>query len=381
MKVLIWIAAICLWLRLDWLIGLKRDRQTKCGTHYPCRQGEAAFFDDGVVWMKQLEEDCALASASIDMMFYIFQPDDAGKRMLELLVNKAREGVKVRLLLDSVGSRPLRKAIKQFNTKGISIKFSRSALFKGSWFDVQKRNHKKLTVIDGKVAHVGGFNIGREYLHLHPVLSPWRDYHLRLTGNIVQDCGQEFERDWSLKEVQTDGKNEDGYQIVSSSAVDQETFICGLLSKAKSSIFIGSPYFIPTSTVFDCLMDRVKRGVRLTILVPGTPDHPLVQPASYRYLRALLQMGADIYQLQHGFYHAKVLLIDDELCDIGTMNFDRRSLLINEELNVITRDRSVIEPMKESVAEDLMQSVQLTEDDLKVKPLKESAAWCIGHLL
>ncbi|AJD92379.1 hypothetical protein JMA_30620 [Jeotgalibacillus malaysiensis] len=228
---------------------------------------------------------------------------------------------------------------------------------------------------------MGGFNIGLEYLHLDPVLTPWRDYHLRLTGEITQDCQTEFERDWREESIEPEKNGNGQYQLVSSETVDQEDFICSLLKKASASIFIGSPYFIPTQKVESCLFEAIEKGVRLTILVPGTPDHPLVQPASYRYLRRLIEKGADVYQFQNGFYHAKAILIDDRLCDIGTMNFDRRSLLINEELNVITEDANVIRSLTESFKKDLANSIKLQVGDLKVQPIKETAAWCVGHLL
>ncbi|MDZ5711200.1 phospholipase D-like domain-containing protein [Jeotgalibacillus haloalkalitolerans] len=380
MKIFVWIALLVIWLRLDWLAGLKKNKKNYASP-YTKKNAEATFFDDGVEWMKQLEDDCLNAVCTIDIMFFILQPDDAGQRLMKLLVKKAREGVRVRLMLDAIGSRSFKKSLKHIPHEEVIIQFSRPFSFKGSWFFMQKRNHKKLAVIDKKIAHVGGFNIGLEYLHLDPVLTPWRDYHLRLTGEITQDCQTEFERDWREEFVEPDSAGNGQYQLVSSEAVDQEAFICSLLQKASSSIFIGSPYFIPTQKVETCLFNALEKGVKLTVLVPGTPDHPLVQPASYRYLRRLISKGADIYQFQNGFYHAKAILIDGKLCDIGTMNFDRRSLLINEELNVVTEDVTVIHSLKTSFEKDLAESVKLKQGDLKVQPIKESAAWCVGHLL
>lgn len=380
MKIFVWIALLVIWLRLDWLAGLKKNKKP-LASPYKKKNAEATFFDDGVEWMKQLEDDCLNAVCTIDIMFFILQPDDAGQRLMKLLVKKAREGVRVRLMLDAIGSRSFKKSLKHMPHEGVIIQFSRPFRFQGSWFSMQKRNHKKLSVIDKKIAHVGGFNIGLEYLHLDPVLTPWRDYHLRLIGEITQDCQTEFERDWREESIEPETSENGQYQLVSSETVDQEDFICSLLQKASASIFIGSPYFIPTQKVESCLFNALESGVKLTVLVPGTPDHPLVQPASYRYLRRLIEKGADVYQFQNGFYHAKAILIDDKLCDIGTMNFDRRSLLINEELNVITEDTEVIRALTESLEKDLVNSVKLNQGDLKVQPIKETAAWCVGHLL
>ncbi|MBM7580886.1 phospholipase D-like domain-containing protein [Jeotgalibacillus terrae] len=380
MKIFVWIALLVLWLRLDWLAGLRKNKQHR-STPYSKKDGHAEFFDDGIKWMKQLEDDCRNAVCTIDIMFFILQPDDAGRRLMKLLAEKAREGVRVRLMLDAIGSRTFKKSLKEIPHEGVIVQFSRPFIFKGSWFFLQKRNHKKLAVIDKKIAHVGGFNIGLEYLNLDPVLTPWRDYHLRLTGDITADCQTEFERDWREEALPASHGNGGQYHLVSSEAVDQETFICELLKQASQSIFIGSPYFIPTQKVEHCLFHALEHDINVKVLVPGTPDHPLVQPASYRYLRRLIERGADVYQFQNGFYHAKAILIDGKLCDIGTMNFDRRSLLINEELNVVTEDSAVIKSLVESVENDLLYSRKLKPGDLKVQPIKESAAWCVGHLL
>jgi len=232
-------------------------------------------------------------------------------------------------------------------------------------------------------------------VNLDPILSPWRDYHLRMTGEGVQDALTEFQIDWKREFDETELLSESRFnpvqgqtvkhQIVPSEPVNMEGFMLDLFERAETSIFIGSPYFIPTTTLFASLKKKLKENIRVTILVPGIPDHALVQPASYRYLRELIALGAMVYQFQNGFYHAKAVLIDEKLCDIGTTNFDRRSLLINDEINVITTDPATIEQLITSIQGDLQRSVLLTKEKLKPSGIidfaKECFARTIAHLL
>jgi len=305
------------------------------------------------------------------------------------------QGVKIRILADALGSRKMKDRIQTLQDEGIEIGLSRPLHFKGSFFSLQRRNHRKIAVIDGSIAHIGGFNIGREYVNLDPILSPWRDYHLRMTGEGVQDALTEFQIDWKREFDETELLSESRFnpvqgqtvkhQIVPSEPVNMEGFMLDLFERAETSIFIGSPYFIPTTTLFASLKKKLKENIRVTILVPGIPDHALVQPASYRYLRELIALGAMVYQFQNGFYHAKAVLIDEKLCDIGTTNFDRRSLLINDEINVITTDPATIEQLITSIQGDLQRSVLLTKEKLKPSGIidfaKECFARTIAHLL
>ncbi|MEW9500870.1 phospholipase D-like domain-containing protein [Jeotgalibacillus marinus] len=391
---------ICLWLRLDWLIGLHSLKRQRASSIYPWRSGNLTFYDDGIEWMKTLELDCIQAKESICISFYIIQPDEVGRRLFTLLKERAQEGVHVRLLVDALGSHKMKKWLKPLQDEGIEVGMSRPPIFKGSLFALQRRNHRKIAIVDGVVAHIGGFNIGREYVHLDPVLSPWRDYHLRFTGEGVQDALMEFEIDWKrefdetsrLKKidvaeesVEKKEKMTSKHQIVPSEPIDLEAFMISLFNQAQSSIFIGTPYFIPTKAVFSSLIKRLEEGIKLTILVPGTPDHVLVQPASYRYLRELIDCGAQVFHFQNGFYHAKALLIDQTLGDIGTANFDRRSLLINDEINVLTDDPAIIAQLLASIDKDLEHSVLLTKEQIKANGMvdvtKEWLARSISHLL
>ncbi|KIL52692.1 phospholipase D-like domain-containing protein [Jeotgalibacillus campisalis] len=373
-KVFVIIFIIIGWLRLDWFLGMHSLKRKRRSSVYPWRKGELKFFDDGVTWMKSLELDIMEAERSICLLFYIIEPDEVGRRLFSLLEDRVKDGVEVRILCDALGSKNMKKWVQPLKEAGIHIALSRPLVFKGSLFSLQRRNHRKIVIIDGEIAHVGGFNIGREYVNLDPVLSPWRDYHLRMTGAGVGDALSEFQIDWQreFKEAQHHfdpvshvANGTSSYQIVPSEPVNMETFMLDLFDLAKESIFIGTPYFIPTEKLFESLKTKLADQIIITILVPGIPDHALVQPASYHFLRELIELGAHVFQFEHGFYHAKVLLIDDKLCDVGTTNFDHRSILINDELNVLTTDPVIIKELKESIEKDLQHSVRVTKEQLK----------------
>ncbi|MDG5471144.1 phospholipase D-like domain-containing protein [Jeotgalibacillus sp. ET6] len=394
LKVFAIIFIIIGWLRLDWLIGMHSLKRKRRSSVYPWRKGEINFFDDGVAWMKSLELDIMEAKRSICLLFYIIEPDEVGRRLFSLLEGRVKDGVEVRILCDALGSKNMKKWIKPLKEAGIHIAFSRPLIFKGSFFSLQRRNHRKIVIIDGELAHVGGFNIGREYVNLDPVLSPWRDYHLRITGSGVEDLLSEFQIDWQrefkktqhhVEAVSHKAKSSSSYQIVPSEPVNMEAFMLDLFDLAEKSIFIGTPYFIPTEKLFSCLKNKLADNIAVTILVPGTPDHALVQPASFHFLRELINLGAHVYQFEHGFYHAKVLLIDEKLCDVGTTNFDRRSILINDELNVLTTDKKILLQVQQSIQKDLQHSVRVSKDMLKPQGIggtaMELVARSFSHLL
>ncbi|WP_167578673.1 phospholipase D-like domain-containing protein [Jeotgalibacillus proteolyticus] len=385
---------VAVWLRIDWLLGLRSLKRQRTASVYPWRKGKIDFFDDGVAWMKSLELDITEAEESICLLFYIIEPDEVGRRIFTLLKDRVKDGVRVRVLCDALGSRKMKPWLKHLKEAGIEIELSRPVLFKGSLFSIQRRNHRKIAVFDERVSHIGGFNIGREYVNLDPVLSPWRDYHLRIEGESVGDALKEFEIDWNREfniseqassPRQNTFKGHQKHQIIPSEPVNMEGFILDLFDQAEESIFIGTPYFIPTGTLFNSLKQKIRENIKVTIMVPGTPDHALVQPASYHFLRELIDLGAEVHQFEHGFYHAKVILIDDKLCDIGTTNFDQRSLVINDEINVLTSDKEIIGKVITSINNDLHHAVRVQKKDIQPNgPVDASAellARSISHLL
>ncbi|TCJ05249.1 cardiolipin synthase [Cytobacillus praedii] len=397
MTILLTIAAIlliiALWLSLDFTLGRKKQLQGLKRVNSPFRASNIDIFTKGPELFADFFSELKKATHHIHILFYIVKDDNISKEFLNILKEKADEGVEVRLLLDRMGSFPIKKkTIESLKRHGIHFSFAHTPKPPCLFYTFQARNHRKITIIDGKIGYIGGFNIGKEYINLDPKLSPWRDYHLKMIGEGVADLQKEFLIDW-LKETNTNLLANNAYfpalhtgkiqhQIVPSKGAFLEDTFSSLINRAKTKIFIGTPYFIPSERLLNDLIAAQARGITLTILVPKVSDHILVKEASYSSLRKLLENGAEVYEFQTGFYHAKTIIIDDEVCDIGTANFDRRSLFINYEINCYIYDQPFIKKVQAVIKQDIQHSRQLSLTELKQRRnIKEWAARLIAPLL
>jgi cardiolipin synthase A/B len=361
---------IC-WLAIDFILGRKKHLKSLKRRSYPFYQSDIHVFTTGPELFEDYFDELKKAKKHIHILFYIVKNDRISSDFLQLLKQKAHEGVEVRLLVDWLGSLKVKRTlIKELKGAGVQFAFCHVAKPPFLFYSTQVRNHRKITVIDGKIGYMGGYNVGKEYIDLDPKLSPWRDYHLKITGEGVRELQEVFLKDWheSFKVNLLHNpiyfpplpKGPYRHQIIPSEGFYLEETFSGLIRNAKQSIMIGSPYFIPGKRVFQDLIHALKRGVKIDILVPYTADHPLVKEASFYYLRKLLKKGANIYQYKKGFYHAKTLIIDHTVCDIGTANFDKRSFYLNHEINCYTFDPQYIEKVKLIYKKDINDSTLLT---------------------
>lgn len=364
-------------------------------SRFPLRNSNITIFTNGTDLFKQMVKDMKDARHHIHLLFYIFRDDPFGSLVLELLENKVKEGVEVRLLFDWLGSWQFsRRRIKELRKKGIEVSFCHKPRFPFFFYTLQNRNHRKIIVIDGKIGYLGGFNIGKEYVNRDEVLNPWKDCHVRYTGEGVQDLQTQFLIDWE-KATNLKPKSSDYFPILEKGKIKHQFFsfegkyleelICQLLRTAKEKVVIGTPYFIPGKKAFSELKQCTKRGVEITIIIPEVSDHPFIKEASYRYLRPLLRSGNNIYEYHEGFYHAKIFIIDDRLCSIGTANFDKRSFYYNFEMNSVFYDREMIEEMSKISSLDLSKCTPLQYQKLKqlkfISLLKEWVATILSPLL
>lgn len=389
------IAVLAIWVTVDFMLGRRQhlSKAKKCA--FPDRESDMQIFAEGPQLFDDFFSEIKKARQHIHILFYIVKDDKISHEFISLLKEKAREGIEVRLLVDWVGSNLKRKTIKSLEASGAEFAFTHKPKLPFLFYSSQVRNHRKITVIDGHVGYLGGFNIGDEYNDKNPKLSPWRDYHLKLTGEGVVDLQEEFLHDWH-RAKKVDLLQNKAYfpqlqkgmirqQFVPTEGDSLEDLIATLIREAKQSIIIGTPYFIPSKKVFDHLQEAIRRGVSITVLVPFKSDHILVKEASYRYLRTLLKDGADVYQYLKGFYHAKVMMIDDNICDVGTANFDKRSMFLNFELNCLIYDPSFIKKVKHVLTEDLLNSHKATLADFSrvnlLLSFKETAARTISFFL
>lgn len=387
---------IGLYLFIDFMLGRKRHLSSLKKNTLPLREGQIRIITEGTELFRDFFQEMKSAKHNIHTIFYICKSDSISQDFFGILIQKAQEGVEVRLLVDWVGGKSMkRKLIKELKKAGVHFTFARKPRLPFLFYSAQVRNHRKISIIDGSIGYVGGYNVGDEYIHLNPKLSPWRDYHMKITGEGVQDLQRQFLLDWnkatkvnllqnpvyfpSLK------KGPVRHRFFPSEGLHLEECFTKLIREAKGSIFIGTPYFVPSRTVFRELLKALERGVSCTVLLPLVSDHFLVREASFRFLRSILKRGARVFQYKRGFYHAKVMIVDDKICDLGTANFDNRSFFLNLEINCFIYEPSVIREVNRILQHDLLDSKHLTLKDLQgfhpLRALKEYAARTIAFFL
>ncbi|EJS61242.1 cardiolipin synthase [Bacillus nitratireducens] len=381
-----------LWITIDLSYGRIVHLKGVRSRSFPLRQSDFHLYTYGKDLYDTLFTDIKQAKHHVHVLFFIVKNDEISRKFLKLLIDKAQEGIEVRLLLDRFGSHYLSKeAIYSLQKHGVSFSFCHKVKFPFPFFSANQRNHRKITVIDGEIGYIGGFNIGEEYLGHNQKLGLWRDYHLRLTGEGIQDLQKQILHDWLddtgqnlLDSSLYFPKQQPGTVlhrfIPTDGAYLQNTFL-QLIESAKKEIFIGTPYFIPGKKIMNALLNARKRGVQITILVPQKADHALVREAKFPYCRKLIQAGCNIYAFQQGFFHAKIIIVDDHICDIGTANFDMRSLYINHEINCLLYDKHFIQEVKNKFHEDLKNASLLSFNDVSPLSLIDRGKEWIGTIL
>lgn len=348
-----------------------------------------------------LEATLEGASHHIHMEYYIIRNDGIGKRIRDILAKKAGEGVIVRLLYDGMGSIRLpRSYTKPLLDKGGQVSVFYPPFLPHINIRLNYRNHRKITIIDGQKAFLGGFNLGDEYLHKTKKYGIWRDSHFLIEGEAVDSLQLQFLYDWQFaskeklalsKELFPDKKDlgNCGIQIVPSGpdskydAIYQGFF--KLIAKAKTNIYIQTPYFIPDQGLTELLKIAALGGVDVRIMIPSFPDHPFVYWASISFASELLKFGARVYRYQKGFLHSKIVAVDGRVASVGTANFDMRSFKMNFELNAIIYDRSNVTRLEGQFLKDMTNCQELTQDLYNNSPvtarIKESVSRLLGPLL
>ena len=315
------------------------------------------------------------ATHHIHLEYYIVRSDDLGHQIKDLLIEKAKQGVKVRFLYDAVGSWQLsKKFIHELSDAGIQMQaFGPVKLpFLNSKFNF--RNHRKIIVIDGTVGFVGGLNIGDEYLGKVVSFGFWRDTHLMITGEAVRTLQLIFLQDWyymtndSLLTVeylspQLEENIHGGVQLISGGPDNELSVIknifFSMITSARKSVWIATPYFIPDEDIFSAIKIAALSGIDVRILVPQRPDKRIVFHASRSYFPELLEAGVKIYEYKKGFMHSKLIIVDDELASIGTSNMDMRSFHLNFEVNAFLYRTRSTQKLVDEYLKDLQESIQI----------------------
>jgi cardiolipin synthase len=366
------------WLRIDFKCGLKIQKsKAKKGIQY-LRYGQCELLTTGKALFTNIFESIDHSKDHIHVLFYIIQDDNIGQEFLNKLKDKAKKGVRVRLLVDYIGSGLKRKTVKELIEAGVYFAYANPPKFPYLFFTLNRRNHRKLVVIDGEIGFIGGYNVGDEYLGLDPKFGNWRDFHVKIIGDGVQDLQEQFLHDWKIatKEKLYKGafyppllKGMIPLTIVPTDGAFLEGTFIDLIKQAETSITIGTPYFIPGERIQEELLAAAKREVAVRLIVPKKGDHPLVKAASFPYFTPLLKSGCEVFQYINGFYHTKLLVVDDKVCSIGTANFDKRSLYLDHEINCLIFDRAFIKLVLTEIEYDIIMSKQLTINQLNERSI------------
>lgn len=343
---------------------------------------QVEIYSDGKKKFEALVDELKKAEKFIHLQYYIIKPDEAFEMIRPILEQKAKQGVEVRILYDSMGCRNMRKKHwKELRDAGIQIAEFFPAKLKKLHLRINYHNHRKIIVIDGVVGFVGGFNIGREYLGMDSYFKYWRDTHLKICGYAVQGLNLRFIMDWNFATKQNlfQSKyfeyNENivkknysfenvGMQIITSGPDSMTQNIRNnyirLIHKAKDHIYIQTPYFIPDESMLDAIQIAAMSGVDVRVMIPCKPDHMFVYWATYSYINDLLEAGVKCYSYEKGFLHAKGISVDGEVSCFGTANMDIRSFKLNFEVNAVIYNREISAEFDRLFEEDMKDSAQIT---------------------
>lgn len=350
---------------------------TDSGHAVPLYGSQLTIYDDGASKFRALLQAIDEAKHHIHLLYYIIDNDEIGGRLRDALIRRAREGVEVRVLYDDVGSRAVRKGFfDKMEEAGVEVHEFLHVKFPRFTSKVNYRNHRKIVVIDGRIAFFGGMNIADRYYKGTPKLGPWRDYHFRIEGGGVVGLQFAFLNDWFSTTRQRLTSVERYYppmtaiptnnvlQILTSGPLGRwrtlQQAICLAISRAKRRIRIETPYYLPSETLNNALQTAALAGIEVELMLPARSDSKWVDLAVHSYLDDMVRAGVKVLFYTAGFLHAKLLLIDEELTIIGSANLDFRSFEHNFEINGFLYDRDFAARMHHLFDEDRSHCYHLT---------------------
>jgi cardiolipin synthase len=337
---------------------------------------------DGEATFESIFAGIAEAKVYVLVQFYIIRHDALGQRLAAALMERARAGVKVYVLYDDVGSNGLSAEYKErLAAEGVEIyafNHRHRLLRLFGPMRINYRNHRKNVVVDGKVAWTGGTNVGIEYLGQDKTFGHWRDTHIRIEGPAASSLALIFQEDWlwatgeALALPPPDPVDEVGpvsALVMATGPSDKfeanAIAFTDIIGQARQRLWIVSPYFVPDTDSRTALYAAVLRGVDVRIMLPAKPDHLIVWLASNAHADAMVEHGVDIYRYHRGFLHQKVLLMDDRICTVGSVNFDNRSFAINFEMTVWMTDPQVISNVEKMLETDFTHCRKVTPDEVQ----------------
>lgn len=359
-------------------------------------QNDVTIYPDGTGFFEALLQDIRRARRSIHMEYYIVRADGIGNAIKDALIERAQNGVEVRIIYDSVGCWRLPKAyLSELKAAGVAAYAFLPMALPLFGRELNYRNHRKLTIVDGCIGYIGGNNIGDEYRGMSPTMGYWRDTHLRIVGEGVMGLQHHFLMDWAF--VSHELLVEEDYLAIqpvatqaliqiAASGPDTDWEIIAqayfsMIATAKSRIWIQTPYLVPDESIMMALETAALSGVDVRIIIPAKPDHLLVFWASRANLERLLLAGVKIYRYQKGFIHSKTMIVDESVASVGTANLDFRSLEINFEINAFLYGKSEILKLSDDFVRDIEVSEQVSLEDHAKRPKIQRVFEALGRLV
>jgi cardiolipin synthase len=338
----------------------------------PATQGnDAELLVDGEATFRSIFEGIENARDYVLVQFYILHDDTLGRELRSRLIDRARAGVRIYVLYDEIGSGNLsRSYAPELQAAGVEIRPFHSTKGRANRFQLNFRNHRKIVVVDGHSAWVGGHNVGDEYLGRDPKVGRWRDTHVKVIGPVVASVQIAFAEDWQwaagvIPELRWDAQpapsGASRQMLCLPTGPDDPLETCTLFNlhaihSATKRLWIASPYFVPDEQFISALQLAALRGVDVRIIIPHRSDNRLVELSGWSFVEALDPVGIKFYRHQNGFMHQKVVLIDDDACTIGTANFDNRSFRLNFEITIAIRDADFAGQVARMLEQDLADS-------------------------
>ena len=344
---------------------------------------DAELLVDGEATFESILEGVAQARDYVLFQFYMIHDDGLGRRVQKALIDKARDGVRVFVLYDEVGSSGLPgRYVTALREAGVAVSSFRPTQGFRNRFQLNFRNHRKVLIADGRIAFTGGLNVGDEYMGRSPSFGPWRDTHVCVRGPAVQAIQFTFLEDWywathdvpNLEWTPLPPARSDKNILVIPSGPADDLETCGLffvhaIHSARHRVWISSPYFVPNSKVVAALQIAALRGVDVRILLPEKADHILVWLSSFSYYNETEPYGVRLYRYQPGFLHQKAMLVDDDVAAVGSANLDNRSFSLNFEITLLIVDAEFGAQVKKMFEEDFANSRMVAKGELDARPM------------
>jgi len=337
---------------------------------------------DGDATFASILDGIARAGKYVLFQFFIVHDDEIGRAAKAALIERARAGVGVWFLYDEVGSHDLPGAyLDELRAAGVHVSAFNARKGRGNRFQINFRNHRKVVVVDGREAWIGGHNVGDEYLGKDPKFGHWRDTHVRIEGPAALAAQLSFVEDWNWAEDEVldlpwdphPSASGDVPVLVLPTGPADELESANLLfvqaiDAARERIWIASPYFVPDRPIVTALQLAGLRGVDVRILIPDEPDHLLVYLAAFSYFEEAGATGVRFFRYTDGFLHEKVMVIDDQAASVGTANFDNRSFRLNFEITAVVGDTAFNHEVTRMFEADLVRSREVDPKELRTRP-------------